>query len=199
MEFDVRQTADGVVVLMHDREVGGRRVDSVHYAELKAAIPGLCTLEELLEVVPPGCLLDVEVKTPGIEEKLLRVLGQKREPEDFVVTSFHDEVVSRVKTLDPRVRVGLVLGPGRPRNGLAGRLSEIFPASRLRRAAADFVVVNRLLLMSGVLRRLARRGHPAWVWTVNKPARLRRMLASPYVVAVITDRPVEAMALRGAE
>lgn len=196
MEFDVRQTADGVVVLVHDGEVGGREVASITHAELKAMVPGLCTLDEVLEVVPSGCLLDVEIKEPGIEEKLLRVLAQKREPADFVVTSFRDEVILQVKALDPRVRVGLVLGPGRPRNGLAGRLSEVFPAGRLRRSAADFVVLHRLLLKSGVLRRISLRGHRAWVWTVNKPARLRRLLASPYVEAVVTDRPVEAKALR---
>ena len=196
IEFDVRRTADGVLVVFHDAKADGLAIADVTYAELVARIPGLCTLGEVLDVVPPACLLDVEVKVPGFEEELLSALRAERGADSFVVTSFHDEVVARVKALDPQVRAGLVLGNGRPRGGLRGRLSEHFPADRLRRSHSDLVVVEKVLLWSGLAKRIARLGYPVWVWTVNRPGLMRRMLRSPEVVAFVTDWPLEALALR---
>jgi glycerophosphoryl diester phosphodiesterase len=90
-----------------------------------------------------------------------------------------------------------VLGEGRPRSGLLARLSELFPARRLRRCGADVVIPNYKLLRLGFLRRMARRGYPVWVWTVNDPKLTKRLLGRAEVGAIITDRPVEAIAMRG--
>jgi glycerophosphoryl diester phosphodiesterase len=196
IELDVRQTVDGVLVIFHDAKVGKAAITRSTYAELLARAPALCTLGQALEIVPSQCLLDVEIKVPGIERAVLDVLEPRRKTSDFVVTSFHDHTVAQVKALDSTIRVGLVLGVDRPKHGIWTRLSEFFPAIRLRRSRSDFVVLNRRLLRSGVLRRMAWQGYPVWVWTVNKPVRLKRMLTSPHVAAVVTDRPVKAMALR---
>ena len=196
IEIDVRQTADGVVVLAHDAAVRGRVVARSTLEELRARVPDLCTLRQVLDEVPDGCLVNVEIKTPGMEEEVLRELRLKGDRPPFVVTSFHDVTVARVKALDPEVEVGLVLGQGNPKSSLSKRLSEFFPYLRLRRSHADLIVLHKWLIRMGVLRRMAWLGYPVWVWTVNKPSRIRRMLAAPEVTAIITDRAVEAMALR---
>jgi len=43
---------------------------------------------------------------------------------------------------------------------------------------------------------MARRGYPVYVWTVDEPALMKRLLGDRGVAAIITDRPLEAMALR---
>jgi glycerophosphoryl diester phosphodiesterase len=196
IETDVRQTADGVLVISHDAGVGGVTIAEATHAELAAGVPDLCTFEEALRAIPAGCLLDVEIKVHGIERDVLATVARHRGYADFVVTSFHDGIVTVVKSLDPAVRTGLVLGQGRPNSGLLARLSELFPAGRLRSCGADVVIPNWRLLHLGFLRRAARRGYPVWVWTVNDPHLMRRLLASPEVAAIITDRPLEAPALR---
>jgi glycerophosphoryl diester phosphodiesterase len=196
IELDVRRTADGVLVISHDAAAGGLPVKDSTYAELVARVPGLATFAEALNVIPASCYLDVEIKVPGVEEAVLRELATRRERGDFVITSFDDQVVTRVKELDPAVRTGLVLGEGRPKEGIVARLSEFFPAGRLRRCAADVVIPNRTLLRLGFLRRAARCGRSVWVWTVNDEGLMRRLLRRPEVGALITDRPQEAMALR---
>jgi glycerophosphoryl diester phosphodiesterase len=199
IELDVRLTADGALAISHDAIAGGIPVAASTLAELVAEAPRLCTFVEALEVIPATCLLDVEVKVHGVEGAVLRELAAKRERSGFVVTSFHDEIVARVKALDPAVRTGLVLGEGRPKDGLRARLSELFPAGRLRSCGADVVIPNWKLLHFGFLRRAARHGYPVWVWTVNDPGLTKRLLRSPEVGAIITDRPLEAMALRVGE
>jgi glycerophosphoryl diester phosphodiesterase len=184
IELDVRRTADHVLVIAHDAVAGGVTIADATRAVLTAQVPSLCTFEEALSAIPAGCLLDVEIKVPGIEQGVLAALVHGRERSEFVVTSFHDQIVARVKVLDPAVRTGLVLGEGRPKGGLRARLSEVFPARRLRRCGADIVIPNWKLLRCGFARRAARRGYP------------RRLLRSPEVAAIVTDRPLEAMALR---
>ena len=196
IELDVRQTADGVLVVSHDSTVGGGSIARSTYAALATRVPGLCTFGEALNMIPSKCLLDVEIKVPDIERGVLHELELKRETSDFVVTSFRDETVARVKALDSMIRVGLLLGEGRPKHGIRARLSEFFPARRLRRSQSDFVAPNWKLLRFGFLRRMARLGYPVYVWTVNEPELMKCMLQCPDVAAVITDRPLEAMALR---
>jgi glycerophosphoryl diester phosphodiesterase len=196
IELDVRRTADGVLVIAHDAMVGGLTVADCTHAELAAGVPTLCTFREALSVIPPGCVLDVEIKLPGIEAEVLRELATGRQSGAFVVSSFHDGVVARVKQLDPSVKAGLILGEGRPKDGIRSRLSELFPTRRLGMCRADFVVPHWRLLRFGFLRRVARHGCSAWVWTVNEPRRTKRLFRERALAAIVTDRPLEAMRLR---
>jgi glycerophosphoryl diester phosphodiesterase len=198
IELDVRPTADGVLVVFHDSTVDEIPVESLSFAELAARVPRLCTFAEALATIPAGCLLDVEIKVPGIETDVLHELALRRSLGEVVVTSFCDQVVARVKALDPGVRVGLVLGRRRLRGEIGLRLSEHFPARRLRRCRADLVVPNERLLRFGFLRRMVWLGYPVIVWTVNEPTMLKRLFRHPAVAGVITDRSLEAMELRDA-
>ena len=196
IEVDIRLTADGVPILFHDPSVGGAVVARSTHAELASHVPDLCTLAEAVDIIPSECLLDVEIKTPGIERAVLDVLEPRRKTSSFVITSFRDEAVAQAKALDSTIQVGLVLGIDERAKGKGTRLRELFPLRRLRRSNSDFVVVHKKLFRYGFLRRLAWLGYPVWVYTVNKPERMIRMLENADVTAIVTDRPLEAMALR---
>lgn len=196
VEIDVRRTSDGVFVLHHDASASGLRVAASTLAELAAIAPGLCTLEEALDVLVPHCLLDVEVKAPGDEEDLVGLLRDRCVPGRYVLSSFDDGIVARLKELAPEVPVGLLLGKRRPPRGMRTRLSELFPVGRLRASGADFAAPHERLLRAGFLRRMDRAGYPALVWTVNDPSALGRLMARREVRVIVTDRAPEAVRLR---
>jgi glycerophosphoryl diester phosphodiesterase len=196
IEFDVRQTLNGVVVVAHDAEVAGLSIGQTGYEQLSAEASELCTFAEALAAIPLRCRLDIEIKTPGIEEAVLRELGGARSSDEYVITSFYDQAIARTKALDPTVRVGLLLGQENPRHRLQTRLSELYPAARLRSCGADFVAPHWQLLRLGFLRRMRRLGYPVWVWAVNSTALLETLMHRPEVGAVITDHPLEAVRLR---
>jgi glycerophosphoryl diester phosphodiesterase len=105
VEFDVRASADGVPILLHDpslRRVFGRRD---HAAELTAAelsAIGVPTLADALAVLPPTVFLDVELKE-DVVDATIEVLREARgdPPAAVVVSSFDTTVLRRLRTLVP--------------------------------------------------------------------------------------------------
>src|SRR3954466_10785832 len=83
IELDVHATADGIPVVVHDRDVG-RTTDGVGYvdemplARLESFDAGdgerVPTLAEVLTLVGDAAHLDIEIKGLGIERPVLEVL-----------------------------------------------------------------------------------------------------------------------------
>src|SRR5215203_4874636 len=85
IEFDVHATADGIPVIIHDRDVGRTTdgagyVDDIPLARVQTFDAGdgerVPTLAEVLALVGDAALLDVEIKAIGIERVVLDVLAQ---------------------------------------------------------------------------------------------------------------------------
>src|ERR687897_3596137 len=85
IELDVHATADGIPVVIHDRDVerstnGTGYVDEMPLARLETFDAGdgerVPTLAEVLALVGDAAHLDVEIKGTGIERAVLGVLAQ---------------------------------------------------------------------------------------------------------------------------
>jgi glycerophosphoryl diester phosphodiesterase len=190
IEFDVRRTADNVLVAFHDPTAGGVAVGRMSRAELARRVgyePPL--LEEVLELAAGRIGLDVELKEDGYVERVVKeVVARHGEGEDVVVTSFLDDVVRQVKSNGSGLRAGLLLG--------RAHIATYLPISRARRCGADFVALHHRLVAAGLLRLAHAHGYASLVWTVNDDRALRTLLEDERVLGVVTDVPARAVALR---
>ncbi|MET9735875.1 glycerophosphodiester phosphodiesterase family protein [Streptomyces sp. NPDC006458] len=204
-EFDIRRTADGVLVVHHDARAGGTgpEVARIGHAELcERAGYRVPVVDEVMALIAGRLVGHLDLKETGYEHTVIDRATALLGRDGFVATSLEDRSVTAITRAFPGVRTALSLGRDRKEVGAARlaptRLSELFPLRRVRACGAHGVAVHRRLARAGVLREAARHGLFAMVWTVNDDLLMRSFLADPRVDVLITDRPRRAVALREA-
>jgi glycerophosphoryl diester phosphodiesterase len=200
IEFDVRGTKDQALIVHHDELMEGKPVKELTYDEISKMAIGqgfsIATFEEVLECMSGKIKLDVEIKEEGYEKEVVQLLSRYFRKDQFVITSFYDPCIKRIKDNHPDIKAGLILGISKPKHPIRTRISEFFPARRCREAKADFLVPHRRLLYLGFLDRAKRENKPVFVWTVNDQRRIWEMLHDERIDAIITDKPDLAVSLR---
>lgn len=126
IEVDVRQTRDGILVLMHDSTVdrttdGSGLVAARSLKELQeldagewfsAAYSGtkIPKLEEVIKTVRGNSELLIEIKEgnwryPGIEKSVVDLINKYELKDSIIVQSFYDDVLFRIHEIDPDIRL----------------------------------------------------------------------------------------------
>ena len=198
IELDVRQTADGVPVVLHDasllRTTGwDRDIGDVTYAEIRKLDDGswyssqfsgerIPTLEEVLRLAKHGGVeLNVELKPEGngtlarTVADLLRQYGMRGR---CVVTSANYELLKEIKRCDSRIKTGYI--------------TSIIPTHATGMKDADAFSVRAAFLSAAGVRRLHAADKQVFAWTVNTGDAMRNMIAFG-VDDLITDNPRLAM------
>lgn len=186
IEIDVRRTADGRLVVVHDARLRWRTVARLDHRQVqeRMRVGQAPLLSDVLRHAAGRLLVDVELKEDGYVEDALAVIARHLTPDQYVVTSFLPRVLHQVKAHRPEIRTGLLVSPRSARHA----------ARRLDESAADFLAPHVSLTHAGILAWAAARGLACWVWTVNEPRALRALSAHPSVAALITDAPAAAIA-----
>jgi glycerophosphoryl diester phosphodiesterase len=208
VEMDVRKTRDDVLVVFHDAAIDGLRLRGALYEEILEAANenGLVvpTLETVLEALEGRVQICVELKESGYEKEVVSLVLKYFSPSEFVITSFVDSVLLRVKKGFPTAKTGLILGVNPANKEFAWRgikrvsqiISEFLPWYRLRKCGADFIAVNWRKLAFGLLESAYRRGIPVLVWTINDKAMMEKLLSTRKVNGLVTDRADLAIEVR---
>jgi glycerophosphoryl diester phosphodiesterase len=187
IEIDVRRTADGQIVLVHDARIRLRTVNRLEHHQVQARMKAgqAPLLEDVVRCAAGRILLDIELKEDGYVEAAMSAVGRHLTPDQYVVTSFSDRILAQVREHAPDARTGVLLAPRRHRD----------LEQRLQHTGASFLAPHVSLARTGLFPWAAERGLALWVWTVNDRRLLRAALNDPWVAAVITDEPERALVL----
>jgi glycerophosphoryl diester phosphodiesterase len=192
-------------VLPEDRERPdrGRLILAHHYADVP---PDVATLEEALAHLASDPFadvdLDVDLKLPGYERRVVEALREHGLVERTLVSTLFMRSLVVLRELEPRLRLGWSV-PRVRRDYTAHRLTAL-PAygllvhvrRRLPRIAAEHVRAGRCdalmahwrLVTPTLVASLRAAGGDLYVWTVDDPARIRALEALG-VTGVITNDP----------
>ncbi|MDO5695147.1 MAG: glycerophosphodiester phosphodiesterase family protein [Eubacteriales bacterium] len=192
-EIDVRLTADGELILLHDKTFRRVADDSGRPEEMTLAdirrlhirhegpeIVRVPTLREAIETARKvGLRLNIEVKTTEAErnrctDRLIEILDETGAASDCVVTASDYAVLARLREKRPAVKTGYILVFAR------GDLDNL--------DAADFVSVEEKNVDKAFANRMHAAGKGVHVWTVNERESMDRMLDLG-VDNIITDQP----------
>lgn len=191
IECDVQRTADGELILFHDFEIQGKRINSLNYHHLKSIDQRIPKVSELLELAKayPGTLLNLELKsetlsTDGLERDTLRLVRQYGLEDRVVVSSFNPVSLLLVRLLNPSIRTGLLYSPDMGWWGKDARFAGWLHVDALH---PYFETITPQML-----RNAHRRGLMVNTWTVNDEMRISS-LCSLKVDAIIGDSPTRLL------
>ncbi len=197
VEVDVQETADGRIVVVHDRDlrrVGGAsvRIGGATWPEIEPVDVGSAfdprfagervpLLEEVLEAARDRAGVIIELKYYGheqdFERRVVDIVERAGMEDQVRLMSLKLEGVRTVKGLRPDWTVGL--------------LTAVAVGDLLRLEGVDFHAVNSQLATAAFLRRAHSRGTEVFVWTINDPITVA-VLSGKGVDGIITDVPAAA-------
>jgi glycerophosphoryl diester phosphodiesterase len=193
VELDVRATADGHLVVLHDADVsrttdGAGPVDALTLAQLRRLDAGrwfgpafagerVPLLEDVLRWARGRLLVDVEVKAAGVEDALVEVIRRTGTADQVLVSAFDPQVLLRTRAHAPGLALGLLQVVANPEAAAGLEVPVLLPA-----VAA---------LTGGLLSQARARGLRVVPWTARTEADLRRA-AELGVDGIIVDDPAWA-------
>jgi len=182
-EFDVRQTADGKLVCVHDDAIRRHGVAQTNYGELcKQYLKSrsgpertdIAILQDVLERFSDLAFLNIELKIPGMEKVVVELLEDLNH-DRLVVSSFLVEVICRIAEIDADIPLGYIFDSV---NGL-----KTWPS-----LPARYVVPPHDLVSQELVAGVHKAGRKLVAWTVNRPQEMRS-LAELGVDGIISDDP----------
>jgi glycerophosphoryl diester phosphodiesterase len=185
IEFDVRRTADNILVAFHD--------PFIPCNELKLPISSL-TLKNLQEIAEKQhfsvprietifsefskyCGFDIELKEPGCEMEVVSFLSKHGVYDSCFFTSFYDSILRTLKTIDKSIKTGYLFeSPAQFSTIDVSIMDYLCPEQSL-------YTENETLFRNGSLssKQIA-------VWTVDTLESMKRFFRDPAIFAVITNR-----------
>lgn len=216
LEMDVHRSADGALVVIHDRTVdrttdGSGAVGELRLEELRALNAGhrfrgpggefpyreeplaIPTFEEV-QAAHPDLPIVVEMKTPDTAEPLCRAIREAGRESRTLVAAFGGESLERFRGACPAVATGgsfgeVVVFLVLSLGRLAGLYDPPFDALLVSETSGPLRVVTPRLLRSA-----RQAGLPVIVWTVNRAEDMQRLLALG-VDGILTDDPATLSAV----
>jgi glycerophosphoryl diester phosphodiesterase len=198
-EIDVQETADGVIVLLHDTDlmrIAGlnKNIWQVTYSEIKSLDVGswfskdfsgehIPTLAETIELARDKIKLNIELKFNGHEKQLVANVAKIIEDHQFesrcVISSLNFAGLQKVRELNPDLQTGFIVA--RSIGNMVG-------------ADIDFLSLAASMVTADVVAAAAKRKKEVHVWTINSPARMSYFIDLG-VDNIITDYPARLVAL----
>jgi glycerophosphoryl diester phosphodiesterase len=194
IEFDVlpeHLDGTGELFLAHD------------YTDLRARRSTVLTLAEGLDhLCGTGLELDVDLKVPGYEDRVVAELRSRGYERQVIVSTMERSSLVRMRELAPEIRLGwsvprlrrnpfeskLMMGPAFVALHVARRVLPARAARAIRSGAVDALMANHHLVTPALVHAVLRAGGEIYVWTVDAGDRIER-LERLGVTGVITNDP----------
>jgi glycerophosphoryl diester phosphodiesterase len=195
IEFDVRQTTDGVMVLFHDWAIktstGQRKlISKITYDELGQTARGqgyeIATFEDVLKQFGRRIPMNIEIKVGGFESDIICLLQTYPLAFEPTLSSFFPWVIIRLKRINDNLKTALILGQERVHK--FNILARPVVRKLVWTMGIGAIHLQETIVSPAVVDSLVRGGVSVLVWTVDDPDEMRRFLKMG-VDGIITNKP----------
>lgn len=118
VEFDVHQSKDGEIVIIHDsntHRTTGRKgsIPEMTLAEIKEFDAGegeqIPTLDELIKIAKSKIGLQLEIKAPGMAQKIVNKLRDANLIESTIISSLDHNELLEIQKIEPNLKLGALV------------------------------------------------------------------------------------------
>ena len=186
VEFDLRVTKDGVVVLDHDGKItdpngSQHKISEAKYDVLKAHKPDLATFQEVLDVTKGKVKLYVEVKKSEPIKPIVTIINTAlangwKQSDILLGSKSQKSLVALHKEL-PNIKK-IVIHPW----------SGVISTHRAKQVDTKIIAMNQLSLWSFFIRSMSKRGWEIYAYTLNDPEKAKHWQKFG-LAGVVTDNP----------
>ncbi len=183
IEFDVRQSKDGEIVIIHDantfRTTGySGIIEKMTLEELKELDCGdgekIPTLEELVKLAKGKIGLNCEIKVGNMAHKIIEIIRDADLFKSTIISSFKQKELLKIRNLEPRLKIAS-LNPTR-----SGWLMDWFSRKKMIKTAVEnnFYAINPLYLV--VNKKFIDKAHiknlKIYPWTVDSISAIENLI-----------------------
>ncbi len=190
IEFDVHATSDGEIVVMHDPNLerttnGFGFIQQKTLAQLKKLDVGdgetIPTLQEVIEETTGQrrILLNIEIKPPNIEERVLNIIKEYDILDQVIVSSFLFSTLKMLRSLDREIATGLIYS-----------YSMDNPVKTAQELNANALHPLHTFVTAELVKRSRKAKLLINPWVVNEESEMKHMMELG-VDSVITDTPMK--------
>ncbi len=195
IEFDLHQTRDGVLVVIHDnmvdRTTNGRgKVRNMTFKELRTLDAGngqkIPSLQQVIGLAKGRVKMDMEIKERGIEEDVVEAINEGDIMGQCMVSSFFYDSIKKVKELSPEAMTAAIMGR-MPRN-VEERLDILFNDVNTRA-----LMVSKKIALEPFIGEVRRLGFEVGIWNADTPGEIEQFAAMDpvYLCSNYPERLVE--------
>ncbi|HSG81118.1 MAG TPA: glycerophosphodiester phosphodiesterase [Gemmatimonadota bacterium] len=198
-EIDVQETADGVIVMLHDADLMrlagvAWKIWETQYDSLRRLDVGgwfapqfegerIATLREVVAIARGKIDLNIELKYNGhdvaLAQRVVTILQEENFIEHAAISSLDIDGLRQVEALDDRIKTGYIVATA------VGDLAGI---------DVDFFSVSTRFANPSRIGRLKRRGKEVHIWTVNDRQQMSTFIDMG-VTNILTDYPATLRAM----
>jgi glycerophosphoryl diester phosphodiesterase len=185
IETDLQLTGDRHVVLRHDSVIDGDEIGDMTLSALRERDPAVPLLSEALDAVGADIPFNLELKRredgelhAGMIELALDEVVRRGWLERTLFSSFYDPALARLRELEPRSRLALLISPR----------SALKILERAERLGAEAVNPERRLATAELVEQVHASGRCVYVYTVDEPAE-QQTLRERGVDGIFTNVP----------
>lgn len=191
IELDVRLTADGELVVIHDEAInrttnGNGLVSQFSLKELKAfrinSTLEIPTLSEVLNIIDKKCFVNIELKEYETADKVVALINEFIIDENwnyshFIVSSFNWHALQNVRVLNPEIPIGVLTETD---------LEMAFIFAKFLKA--DAIISHYSLINEPEVIEIQNAGIKIIAWTVNEKKAIEKMKELK-INGIISDFP----------
>ena len=166
IEIDIHLSKDGELVVIHDETIdrttnGKGPVNKYSLEQLKSFDAGLGekipTLSEVIDLMKKfNKELFIEMKVPGAQEKILKLIKEKNFADLSILKAFNHRLILNFKNLAPNIRAQVLMDS-----------LPIDPVSIIKSAKADGISVNTKMLDKTLVEQCHQAGFFVTTWNAN--------------------------------